>query len=1292
MGCLPAEVTDLDDPLKAGRIRCKSALFDPHSNLTSGTDGWIQVITDYVNTNRPGGKVTPLDIGSQVILIPILGRPDNWICLGALHSIAEPPSPLHDRAKGAYGSVDNAGVSTISEADGSETKIFPQGVRKTVTAKGDIEIQTPEVQVSYGADGAIGLQNPAGSLTMNNQGVVEVVSDKGGNLTFDTEGTVKIGSGHSSTMTFGASGTTVTGPEPKKKSQATEYAEKISSNIEGLGSAFKDLNLTEVSAANIESVVSTVREAVGKISQISEDFQAGVGSLKDLSSKPLAEIIEGISPQVSTYLEANLTRIIPEIQSALGDNLPAEEITNKINQLIPGQLTQVSSGDIERILTDLKGNRDILLEAIVGQVVPFSSVKNIFGSKLALKLPEIEKLLIAPAPTWEKEPQRCTELLFEADIKRVAELIPGLGYLANLPPGTTSLGDLREGLNTVIDQDLINQAVSIFWIESQARKILKISNKIDLQTLRTAVGMANKGEVSEAMALILAANQQAITGDGEISSSKMLGLVSNASRLEYSLGLIDQGEYGAGFYEAVIIGKENTQYKALNSLARLVDREVVESDLPIRDREGNIQRAISGWANRWEEEALKEDSLCREAIRTVISQWRASFEKSFFQKDPIDEIYYKNLIRLVDNFIELNQKTTLSYPGAGKIFTDLTQSIDKLVEDEQALDREEAIVRLRQYYRREEASRAAQDTVKRNVNRRQGYKPNEVITAERTPAVTDVLNQFVADRKLAVPDEGVGCSQIPFVAWDLLSLEVEVFIEKMRVANNSGGKQVVTFADLRGLPLSFEAQTADYSLVYGEVEDITTGLASVIDDYLTREVALERESYFSQLAFSPDPVSLAEKLDPGIVGTASYELISSEYKKMISAQFYSLAEKNPDYINSATSVLNDFQAFIDNWIAAWKRVSRSETAGFTILADLQAQVVDFVNSRNSLTDRYADFNLLWDEVRQTTNYLVSYKETIDNFGSGNIDRSFESSSSTGLPGGFLAKPAAPNKDWITAAVEIVRAISDSVLEFVPEYKDWHGKVSQVLNSIPISNTSPAIILNAGKIDMKSSQTGRGSTVSLDSGSAKISAANGKSNLDLGAGSAAISTGAGGGEMKLGSGSGAMTVGGGSLNVNMFGASLSGIGSSVFAGAGSAGFSSPFGFFGFGPGGGGGGIGGGEDFAGGLDATAPIRFRVAEADFDGGSVEISLSPKRGARMASYDAYSNYRNAEIQLFDGRISLTTYIQNQPAHHLLLSSQGVSIDGYSLTELYSRHDTLNNRVNTLAALVDTLGSQGNP
>ena len=191
---LPGRITSIADPEKIGRVRVCCPLIDPNNDLPNNQDGWIGFLERRTLNAAAGGEHTLLEVGTLVLILPIGGDITNSIILGCLPNREDPPHPETDRSKGTYGSVTSGQVFEINnDTESSQLKLWPNGVIKSVSSKGDVTHQTEagaRTQITH--DGNLRMENQYAFSAITKTGTVTQKSANGALLNLHEDGTVDI--------------------------------------------------------------------------------------------------------------------------------------------------------------------------------------------------------------------------------------------------------------------------------------------------------------------------------------------------------------------------------------------------------------------------------------------------------------------------------------------------------------------------------------------------------------------------------------------------------------------------------------------------------------------------------------------------------------------------------------------------------------------------------------------------------------------------------------------------------------------------------------------------------------------------------------------------------------------------------------------------------------------------------------------------------------------------------------------------------------------------------------------
>ena len=457
MGGIPAEITSLDDPEKIGRIQVCCPLIDANANLPNGEDGWVHAIELFTNNATPGGDHRLLHVGSQVILLPILGHPNQMILLGCIPNRVDRPSPEVDRSQGLYGHHTQNGVYKIrNDKEQSEINVFPHGVTQHVSATGDITQQTKEgARVQLKSDGTVRNENPKSSTTLSPDGTVETRNAAAGTSVLNKEGNWEIKSKNQASLKLNDGDAVMEGPTSKLSSLVSGLKGKLAGSLgQGESLVRKIQGLADsVGTMNIEQLLLELPEAIASVEEIIKSFPEALKTIEDLQKYPVAELGDSLMGQAQHFLDTNLGKLIPEIKQLVSG---PGSIEDKANSLLPLLGEAVSKVDLNQILTSMDGMPDIQTQAIASLVVPggFESAKNIFGLNLESTLVELDLnlSLTGAKPDLKKADTVFSELgitLGKGGVDLSTVLSPSF-----LPDSGTDLRDTQKFLTKLIEQEI----------------------------------------------------------------------------------------------------------------------------------------------------------------------------------------------------------------------------------------------------------------------------------------------------------------------------------------------------------------------------------------------------------------------------------------------------------------------------------------------------------------------------------------------------------------------------------------------------------------------------------------------------------------------------------------------------------------------------------------------------------------------------------------------------------------------------------------------------------------------
>jgi|GEM_PF-2979695 hypothetical protein len=404
MGGIPAEITSLDDPEKIGRIQVCCPLIDDTANLPNGEDGWVHVIELFTNNATPGGDHRLLHLGSQVILLPILGHPNQMILLGCIPNRVDRPSPEVNRAEGLYGHQTQNGIFKIrNDKEQSEINAFPHGVTQHISGAGDITQQTKEgAKMQLKADGTVRNENPKSSTTLAPDGSVETRNAASGTSVLTKDGNWEIKSKNQASLKLNAGDAVMEGPKSQLSSLVSDLKQKLAGPLgqgESLVRQIEGLK-DSIGTMSVDNLLVQLPQAIASVNEIIKSFPDALDTLNELKKFSVEELGDSLMGQANHFLDKGIGNIIPVIQKVLSS---PGSIEDKVNELVLNLGYTGSKQDLQRTLSSLDGMPDIQTQAVVSLVAPggFEASQNIFGLGLESSLAKLDLHLNSTRPVLE---------------------------------------------------------------------------------------------------------------------------------------------------------------------------------------------------------------------------------------------------------------------------------------------------------------------------------------------------------------------------------------------------------------------------------------------------------------------------------------------------------------------------------------------------------------------------------------------------------------------------------------------------------------------------------------------------------------------------------------------------------------------------------------------------------------------------------------------------------------------------------------------------------------------------
>jgi hypothetical protein len=375
MGGVPAYITATNDPKKQGRIKCRCDLIDPLADLPNGDDGFIPVISLFTCNAAPGGNVVPLQEGTLVFLIPVMGRPNNWICIGCLYNKIDPPSPEHDINKGLYGFATREGTIEVSDEFNSSKMRYVEatGIARTETKEGSIIEQTKGgARNTLSFDGNVILETPLSSFSQTPNGEISQKNAAGAFSQLLDNGELVLQNANNAALKLQNKEVNLTGPLGGIASNVKDLQKNIFGKLSSTSKLLEQLDgvLKNIPGNPLSHVMG---DAQGLLTQIQgtlgKTFDQGLNALQQLNSLDTKQLADAIAPQLDKVLGNDIGNLARKIEGVVNGGFSSDQLLGKLKEVLPKDL----HGAIDQAAPLVKGlgyNPDNLIKGLLSRLAP----------------------------------------------------------------------------------------------------------------------------------------------------------------------------------------------------------------------------------------------------------------------------------------------------------------------------------------------------------------------------------------------------------------------------------------------------------------------------------------------------------------------------------------------------------------------------------------------------------------------------------------------------------------------------------------------------------------------------------------------------------------------------------------------------------------------------------------------------------------------------------------------------------------------------------------------------------
>jgi hypothetical protein len=468
VGWLPGIITYIEPSEYGealGRIRCKCDLISPGENLPNSWDGYVWVLEESVVNGEQGGAHRPLQVGTQVALLPMMGDPTQLLMMGCLHSKEDRPNPLFDRSKQVHGSQSQGQTFKIlNDRDGSRHDAYPTGVTHASTKEGAAISQTAGgARTSLQKDGTATIENPKSSTNHGADGTVTARSAGGAVSTLNADGTARVVSEKSgSELILNQSGSQLFGVAPKLTQLLNEASGLIGGRLGEATAMLKKLGAIGGMIGMGEDVTAFAKNAEKILGNLDKSLGAVIGDAQGVLSKidksSVADLGALIMPQVEKAIGLDIKGLKDKLSPVI-NNFESLNTTLKENGFKP--IAESEKSTIERLQYSPK----LQSEFVIGLANPdgYLSTSNLSGLGLTDNIAKVSEWAgewsIGTDPLTTDKPPELAKLidLIPKDLKSLipANFVESIAGEVNPEKvmetilGTMSKGLLSNGIGAI---------------------------------------------------------------------------------------------------------------------------------------------------------------------------------------------------------------------------------------------------------------------------------------------------------------------------------------------------------------------------------------------------------------------------------------------------------------------------------------------------------------------------------------------------------------------------------------------------------------------------------------------------------------------------------------------------------------------------------------------------------------------------------------------------------------------------------------------------------------------------
>ena len=402
-GWLPGIIIDTDDPEKLGRVRVVCPVIDDNNPLPNDNDGWVPVITPFTLNEQEGGMLLPLEAGTQVALMGMMGDIKQLAVIGCFHSRKERPFTEFDRHKGITGEMTRSGRITLhddsNQGKGAEVKYYPTGVTEKVDPQGNKTIATAEGAVlQLDGEGGVRLENEEGFYSVSKDGTLEQANKANATISITPDGKIDLNTPTSPRIRLSSTGVDIKAQRDKITDLRLGLERTLSGAFGGTYNTMQQIKGLRNDLGDEEQIAFLIYrfDEIFSTAELNFDrFNESQQYIDELVNLDPLELGDRAVAQLDFFREHGLDKVQSAIASNGGRFASGADLAGVITNAVPPEIQKKLNLDIDfldKIVTGNYGDVDRIIQGALSNLIPggtISDIENMFSLGITQILGEL---------------------------------------------------------------------------------------------------------------------------------------------------------------------------------------------------------------------------------------------------------------------------------------------------------------------------------------------------------------------------------------------------------------------------------------------------------------------------------------------------------------------------------------------------------------------------------------------------------------------------------------------------------------------------------------------------------------------------------------------------------------------------------------------------------------------------------------------------------------------------------------------------------------------------------------